>query len=81
MYKRIEFRHEREIRLIYTGKSSRVHTFPINPNNLFEEIVFDPRLDGELYKAYEAAVIGKGFKNRIAQSVLYRPPPNLLIRV
>lgn len=81
IYKRDEFRHEREIRLLYTGPSRDVHAFSIDPNELFEEVVFDPRMDAELYKAYKAAVKSKGFSNRIAQSVLYRPPPALSIHL
>jgi hypothetical protein len=81
MYKRREFSHEREIRLVYSGQSADVHAFTIDPNGLFDEVVFDPRMDIELYEAYKAAVRKKGFTNRIDQSVLYRPPQALYIRM
>ena len=80
MYKRREFSHEREVRLVYTGQSGNVHPFSIDPNAAFDEVIFDPRMDGELYEAYKAAVKAKGFTNRIDQSVLYRPPRALSIR-
>lgn len=81
MYKRREFSHEREVRLVYTGQSSDVYSFAIDPNFAFDEVIFDPRMDGELYKAYSAAVRAKGFTNRIDQSVLYKPPRNLSIHL
>jgi hypothetical protein len=81
LYKRREFSHEREVRLIYTKQSAEVHAFAVDPNFLFDEVVFDPRMDSELYEAYKAAVRSKGFSNRVDQSVLYRPPQTLSIRL
>lgn len=81
MYKRNEFRHEKEVRLVYIGQSGDVHPFTIDPNTTFDEIIFDPRMDAELYEAYKAAIKAKGFTNRIDQSVLYRLPPNLSIQL
>lgn len=77
MYKRYEFKHEKEVRLIYIGQSKDIHPFAIDPNTIFDEVIFDPRMDAELYEAYKAAVKAKGFTNRIDQSVLYRLPRDL----
>ena len=79
LYKRREFSHEREVRLIYTEGKGAIHPVPINPSTIFDEIVFDPRMDTHLYEAYEAAVKAKKFTGRVAQSVLYKPPRELLI--
>jgi hypothetical protein len=81
LYKRKEFSHEKEVRLIHTEGTGSVYPFSIKPNDLFDEIVFDPRMDTHLYEAYKAAVIAKKFIGRVAQSVLYKPPQELLIRM
>lgn len=81
MYKRLEFKHEKEIRIVYTGDSKEVHPFDIDPNELFTEVVFDPRMDPELFLAYKEAVKAKGFKEKITQSTLYQPPSGLTISV
>ncbi|MBX3640413.1 MAG: DUF2971 domain-containing protein [Nitrosomonas sp.] len=81
LYKRVEFRHEKEVRLIYTDGEGLIHPVGIDPNKLFDEIVFDPRMDIHLYAAYAAAVKTKNFSGRVAQSVLYKPPKELLIKM
>lgn len=81
LYKRREFSHEKEIRLIYTHGDGAIHSIPIDPSAMFDEIVFDPRMDGHLYKAYAAAVKAKKFSGRVAQSGLYKPPPGLMIKL
>jgi hypothetical protein len=80
MYKRREFSHEQEVRLIFTGPlSADVLPLSVDPSVLFEEIVFDPRMDVELYEAHKTAVKNEGFSNRIDQSLLYHAPPQLVI--
>lgn len=81
LYKRKEFSHEKEMRLIYTQGEGMVHLFDADPVELFDEIVFDPRMDPYLYSAYESAVRNYGFKGRVAQSVLYQPPEGLIINM
>lgn len=79
LYKRNEFKHEREVRLIYTMASSDgyVHKFNIDPNQLFDEVVFDPRMNNHIFHAYKDAVHAKGFRKPIRQSVMYQLPPEL----
>lgn len=79
LYKRIEFKHEKEVRLVYTEGRGAMYVFNFKPNELFEEIIFDPRLDEELCEAYMAATKAKGFTGRVAQSVLYQVPSALQI--
>jgi len=81
LYKRKEFSHEKEVRLIYTDGSGPIHPFNIEPNSMFDEIVFDPRVDKHLFNAYKTAVEAKGFPGRVAQSNLYKPPQELIIKI
>lgn len=85
LYKRDEFTHEREIRLIYSApdstSNSDIHAFGIIPNELIEELVLDPRMDTELVKAFTLAIKNKEFNNSISQSSLYRAPKDLKISI
>ena len=85
LYKRKEFSHEKEVRLIYTGRNtdptSDIYSFKIDVNDIFEEIIFDPRMDREMVIAYTLAIKNKNFINRVAQSTLYNPPKGLCIRI
>lgn len=81
LYKRQEFSHEKEIRLIHTDGKGPIRAFDVEPNDLFDSIVFDPRMDIYLYQAYESAVKEKKFRGWVSQSVLYKPPKELLIRM
>lgn len=74
-FKRIAFRHEREVRLIYNSHNnseSNVFKFDIDPVELFDEIVFDPRMSEELYSQQKRQVIDWGYNKRIIQSGLYK---------
>ncbi len=81
LYKRREFSHEKEVRIVYTEGNRSIHPFAMDPNEIFDEIVFDPRVDKHLFGAYKTTIEAKGFPGRVAQSVLYRPPKELLIRI
>jgi len=82
IHKRNEFSHEKEVRLIYTGGGeSDTHQYSINPNELFDEIVFDPRINPHLFNAYKTALEVKEYPNSIRKSVLYKPPKGLLISI
>ena len=48
---------------------------------MFEEIVFDPRIDKHLFNAYKTAIEAKAFPNRVVQSVLYKPPEELIVKI
>ena len=65
LYKRLEFSHENEVRLIFSGDHHECmadyHPFKIKPNEIIEEIIFDPRMDAELVLAYSKAIEGQGF--------------------
>ena len=80
LYKRIEFKHENEVRLIYCGDDNKclndLFHFKINPNTLFDRILFDPRMDEELRVAYKLAILEKNCEVEIRRSSLYDAPKN-----
>jgi len=86
LYKRREFAHELEVRLIYHAQPSAAaladtYSFSIDPNDIFEQAIFDPRMDRSLYDTRKAVLEASGYTNKIGQSILYRPPPGLIIRI
>ena len=80
LFKRVEFEHEAEIRLLYLSTnqqptSNNLFSYTIEPKELFDEIEFDPRLSEEVYNAYKYYLANKiGFENPINQSKLYKVP-------
>lgn len=78
LFKRIAFRHEREIRLIFLDphnkSDSNVYPYSFDPFFLIDRITFDPRMDQKLYKKYYNQLKKIGFKGAILQSGLYRVP-------
>jgi hypothetical protein len=86
LYKRWEFRHEREVRLIYTGDDMKpgadLCPFEVDPLSLFSEVTFDPRMDDTLVEAYTMAIERKGFPSKaINKSPLYRAPKGLVFKL
>jgi len=76
-FKRWAFRHENEVRLMYNGNedpnaNGNVFKFDINPNELIDEIVFDPRMEKTEYEIKKAETRDLGFDKRIIQSGLYK---------
>lgn len=74
-FKRVAFKHENEVRLIYnrqSGNSFDTFQFPVDPNDLLDRIVFDPRMDATVYKQYKQQVKDWGYKREIIQSSLYK---------
>lgn len=81
LYKRNEFSHEKEVRIIYSGKeeecASDTFEFPIDISTTFDRLLFDPRMSEDLRKSYIAAVKALGFRSEIKRSTLYDPPTQL----
>jgi hypothetical protein len=81
LYKRKEFTHENEIRLIYSGDDnvsvSDIFKFDIDPATLFDRILFDPRMEKNLRKAYILAIREKGCETEVKRSTLYDAPKGL----
>ena len=85
LYKRNEFRHEAEVRLIYSGPDgdcpNDVYQVSIEPNTLFDKMVFDPRMElAEVKKNAETLKL-LGFVGRITRSSLYDAPKGLVFRL
>ena len=77
LFKRNAFKHENEIRLIFNSQGkekSDLYRYPIDPFNLIDDIVFDPRIDYKVFAQYKDDLKKIGFKNRIVKSILYRAP-------
>lgn len=77
LLKRTAFRHEAEVRLVYVAERARANaaflTCKINVNDAFEEISFDPRLEGFEQKERESVVRALGYTGPITTPELYRP--------
>lgn len=84
LYKRMEFEHEKEIRLIYyknsknknlTTKTRKIYRYKIDPIKLFEEMLFDPQFDDVNYNKLKGELIKYGYKkSKIKKSQLYQIP-------
>lgn len=85
LYKREEFSHESEIRLIYSAPESEsvsdLYTFDIDPMDLFDELVFDPRMDASFVHAFKLAITNYGFNKKTFQSSLYQSPKQMVVHV
>jgi hypothetical protein len=78
LFKRTEFSHENEVRLLYlypNQTTDDVFSYPIDPLKLFDSIQFDPRISDELFGVYKHYLETKvGFKRTIDKSKLYQLP-------
>lgn len=78
LVKREPFSHEREVRLIYVDLRNEapresIHYIPIDPNELFDAIVLDPRLGTNDTQDRVAEFKQLGYPGPIAKSELYQP--------
>lgn len=77
LFKRIAFKHENEIRIIYNSYNKFKHDkigFKINAIELIDDLVFDPRIDYKEFSEHKEKLIKIGFKDRIVKSNLYQIP-------
>lgn len=78
LFKRKEFAHEHELRLLYLSYNrlpEDLFAYSTDPLKLFDEIQFDPRLSDELFKVYSHYLVAElGFKNSVTKSKLYQLP-------
>ncbi|MFI9665311.1 DUF2971 domain-containing protein (plasmid) [Klebsiella grimontii] len=75
--KRTAFSHENEVRLIvddidHEKGSEGLYKINIDPEELFEEICFDPRLSSNEYSAFTKIIKCVGVSTKIIQSDLYK---------
>ncbi|EKS7794454.1 DUF2971 domain-containing protein [Edwardsiella piscicida] len=85
LYKRTAFKHENEIRLIYSVDDntsiSDIFQFHINPSDLLDNVLFDPRMDENLRSAYILAIKDKGCNIQVKRSSLYKAPSGLQFKL
>jgi len=79
LIKRIEFKHEEEVRLLYLDPHNKIDKdkwqYSCDPYDLIKSIRFDPRMDSRLFELYKEHFIKKGYKGEIDKSKLYSLPP------
>ena len=74
-FKRVAFKHEKEIRLIYYSQGNNTENtfkFDINPEEIFDEIVFDPRMNEVDFKVQKNKITEWGYNKVVIQSGLYK---------
>lgn len=86
LIKRKPFSHEREVRLIFFQHNEKMvskptYAYRFNPIELIDRIVFDPRMDVNLYNIYKKELKELGFKGDIVQSGLYKPPSGFAVKI
>lgn len=85
LYKRIAFKHENEVRLIYTGEDnncvSDIFQFDIDPSKLLDKLLFDPRMDEELRQKYKNEISKRGCTTKVRRSNLYDAPEGLKFKI
>jgi hypothetical protein len=76
--KRWAFQHEREIRLIAWANErppDGVLTYDVNPHELIDQLMLDPRLSIDEAETLKAEIKARtGFGGPIKRSLLYAPP-------
>ena len=84
LFKREAFSHEKEVRLIYTGEQKysncKIFRFEFEPNDLIEQIIFDPRMNDDVKECYSYYIEKLGYKIKIQDSELYSLPKKNYIK-
>ena len=76
-YKRYNFRHEREVRILIRLKgeiNSSVEFVKFDPNKLTHSAMLDPRMGQKEITEIKTKIKSLGYQKRIFQSRLYTPP-------
>lgn len=85
LVKRPAFRHEREVRLIFTPQDKAkakgdLFSYPVDPNELIDQIMIDPRMALKDAAGLKEKIKSKtGFLGKIKRSLLYAPPPKWIV--
>lgn len=86
LIKRPAFKHEREIRLLYfqhhAGDAlNDLYLYNVNPHEFIDQIMIDPRVPESEANVLKAKIRNRtGYRGRILRSLLYAPPPSLIIQ-
>lgn len=84
LVKRLAFQHEKEVRLLYFDsdeiEDGRLLRYKMNPHDIIEQIMIDPRVSYDEYKILKATIQHRTqFKGRILRSLLYSPPEEMIL--
>ena len=79
LLKRLEFKHEREVRLLYRDVKHNVRTrnykrIRFDPNAVITDITCDPRMSARDFRSLRQRLRGLGFTGQVHLSKLYRLP-------
>ncbi|AZG33589.1 DUF2971 domain-containing protein [Shewanella psychromarinicola] len=76
LMKRVAFKHEKEVRLIYLDPKNsterNIYPYHFNPLLNVKSMTFDPRMNESLYRVYKKHIESLGFSGKIIQSGLYK---------
>ncbi len=77
-YKRLGFRYEKEVRILWIDRSpdSDSRRIPVDPGSLIDEVMIGPVPEDQQARAHAVRQLLKdaGYKGRIKRSLFYRPP-------
>lgn len=84
LVKRRAFKHENEVRLLYFDldyiNTGKLFSFEINPHELIDQIMIDPRKSYSDYLMIKDEIKEKtGFSRAIKRSLLYKAPEELVL--
>jgi hypothetical protein len=85
LVKRPAFRHEREIRLLFFQRDEaknkdQLFSYDVDPCTFVDQIMLDPRMSKEDAGVLRNKIVNEtGFTGAIKRSLLYAPPPKLVL--
>jgi hypothetical protein len=72
--------HEEKLRIIYHSKLDKpYYSYTIDPINLYDEVLFDPRMEEKEFIKHKDELIRLGYSKSIEKSTLYTIPNFTLI--
>lgn len=86
LVKRLAFKHEREVRLLYFQQNAAdtigdLYWYNVNPQEFIEQIMIDPRMPEADVNALKKRIQARtGYRGPILRSLLYAAPPALIVQ-
>lgn len=85
LVKRVAFKHEREVRLLYFEKEKGhkdLYGYAVDPHALIEQVMIDPRLSRSEANGTKSEIRKRtGYKGKILHSLLYAPPKGMVFPI
>ena len=84
LVKRLAFKHEREVRILYFDldkrENGKLFPYNINPHDLIDQLMLDPRLTVEEANKLKGKIIKTtGYRGKIKRSLLYAAPKQIIL--